>query len=639
MRSLIVLALLAASCKKDSGTSSPGAPPSTKEQDALWELAPSSAKLGIVVSGRGVAMIEGAWFAVRELIASARELEGVDDKLERELKRVIGTSDLKLSSLGLTADQGAALFMVDEEEVVVILPVVDREKFLDKVKGKKGPDHDRVKDMTCTQVGERYACAKPKSLLDKLGKGKLFERLEPVGARGDIEIAGTIPTERGKAPRIAAVGQLGRGAIVVRGEIDGIPDKVADMFEKPFKPRSDGNKTSGFASFDPRPFLDKVPRGKVVRGVTTTDLAEAIAGPITVTTPNGAPTVDIRVPLSDVEPFEKLISRCDEIRPLAKLGAKADDDMCRLTLPEVGLEVEAWIDGKQLRIGRKKSSSSESSPMSTIGEEIADGEWSVASWGHGTMFAYDDAPFLQSIGTTRAPTESLISVRAIAMVSEIGLAAKVSGNKAKFIATVRTVWSNPDEVVARLTKIKIDDLLRGRTAKVVKEIASDHPNTPFAADHTAGPGGLVAMLAPIGIASAVAIPMFLDTMKKAKKSEAHVQLAKIEAAAKSYYHQNGTFPIGEVEATPARPCCGQSARNKCVPDPAVWSNRVWQSLDFQIDEEHLFQYAYRSDGKTFTATAIGDLDCDTVMIEYRAYGTAEGGQVRVHVIDPPPNSD
>jgi hypothetical protein len=36
---------------------------------------------------------------------------------------------------------------------------------------------------------------------------------------------------------------------------------------------------------------------------------------------------------------------------------------------------------------------------------------------------------------------------------------------------------------------------------------------------------------------------------------------------------------------------------------------VWQSLEFVVDGPFNFQYSYESDGKTFTATATGDVGC------------------------------
>ena len=73
--------------------------------------------------------------------------------------------------------------------------------------------------------------------------------------------------------------------------------------------------------------------------------------------------------------------------------------------------------------------------------------------------------------------------------------------------------------------------------------------------------------------------------------------------------------------------------------PADWSDPVWQALDFQIDHPTLFQYSYASDGTSFNATAVGDLDCDGTFITYTLSGTAENGNVQVKLTEPPPNSD
>jgi len=85
--------------------------------------------------------------------------------------------------------------------------------------------------------------------------------------------------------------------------------------------------------------------------------------------------------------------------------------------------------------------------------------------------------------------------------------------------------------------------------------------------------------------------------------------------------------------TPAATCC-QGAGAKCAVDANAWKDPVWQALDFQIDEAHLFQYSYESDGKTFTALAVGDLDCDTQMITYTLKGTSENGNPAVQMTEP-----
>jgi hypothetical protein len=66
---------------------------------------------------------------------------------------------------------------------------------------------------------------------------------------------------------------------------------------------------------------------------------------------------------------------------------------------------------------------------------------------------------------------------------------------------------------------------------------------------------------------------------------------------------------------------------------------VWVALDFQIDHPNLFQYNYRSDGTTFHAEAIGDLDCDGTFVTYTLDGSAPNGNPQILLTEPPPNSD
>jgi hypothetical protein len=132
----------------------------------------------------------------------------------------------------------------------------------------------------------------------------------------------------------------------------------------------------------------------------------------------------------------------------------------------------------------------------------------------------------------------------------------------------------------------------------------------------------------------------LGYKKKAKKSEAMIQLDKISKRAKEEFHVNGAFPVAKLALTPGETCCVQDheMKKKCAPKASNWSGD-WRKLDFSIDEPHYFQYSYESDGKTFTAKAVGDLDCDTTMITYEAQGSALDGKPSVQITEPAPNSD
>ena len=76
---------------------------------------------------------------------------------------------------------------------------------------------------------------------------------------------------------------------------------------------------------------------------------------------------------------------------------------------------------------------------------------------------------------------------------------------------------------------------------------------------------LMIVVAIIGILAAVAIPAFMDYMKKSKRSEAELNLNKIGKNTKAYYIENQAFPTGTEGLTPATACC-DGAGKKCPVD-------------------------------------------------------------------------
>jgi hypothetical protein len=132
-------------------------------------------------------------------------------------------------------------------------------------------------------------------------------------------------------------------------------------------------------------------------------------------------------------------------------------------------------------------------------------------------------------------------------------------------------------------------------------------------------------------------------MKKAKKTEALVQLDKIGKRAIEEYVTNATFPTAAAPLTPSTPCCTQNAggKRKCAVSAADWSASEWRALDFSLDKEFQFQYSYTpgGGGTTFVAQAVGDLDCDGTAITYEIRGEAAGGMPTTKIFEPPPNAD
>jgi prepilin-type N-terminal cleavage/methylation domain-containing protein len=154
---------------------------------------------------------------------------------------------------------------------------------------------------------------------------------------------------------------------------------------------------------------------------------------------------------------------------------------------------------------------------------------------------------------------------------------------------------------------------------------------------------LMIVVAIIGILAAVAIPAFMDYMKRSKKTEASLQLNKIGKNSKRVYSENSAYVSGTVTATPAKPgsggCCG-GPNNHCAAVPATFAaDATWKQLDFQIDEPSLFYYSYTGTATAFTALATGDLDCDGVEIIYTLTGTATNGNPAVQITEPAVNAD
>ena len=63
---------------------------------------------------------------------------------------------------------------------------------------------------------------------------------------------------------------------------------------------------------------------------------------------------------------------------------------------------------------------------------------------------------------------------------------------------------------------------------------------------------------------------------------------------------------------------------KCPVDAAAWKDPVWTALEFSIDEPSAYHFSYESDGKTFTALAVGDRDCDQQNATFTLKGTPDG---------------
>src|SRR5262249_39742749 len=137
-------------------------------------------------------------------------------------------------------------------------------------------------------------------------------------------------------------------------------------------------------------------------------------------------------------------------------------------------------------------------------------------------------------------------VRVASTLNEVAAAARVDGNAVKFVIGVRTMWSNPDDVVKKISAINPDDVLNGKGAAAVKPIADGASGSPFAADVSAGGSGMFVPMAIVGMLAAVAIPAFVDYTRKSKRTGAELMLNRIGKNLKVYYITQAKFPVGDT---------------------------------------------------------------------------------------------
>jgi hypothetical protein len=127
----------------------------------------------------------------------------------------------------------------------------------------------------------------------------------------------------------------------------------------------------------------------------------------------------------------------------------------------------------------------------------------------------------------------------------------------------------------------------------------------------------------------------MNYMQKPKRSEAELSLNQIAKSLKVYHAVNSKLPAGDSPLTPPDSCCF-GPNHKCAGGPAEWQAPIWKELEYEIDEPHLMQYRYHSDGTTAVVEAISDLDCDGDTGTWLLQVTTTSGSVSSTITRPVP---
>lgn len=188
---------------------------------------------------------------------------------------------------------------------------------------------------------------------------------------------------------------------------------------------------------------------------------------------------------------------------------------------------------------------------------------------------------------------------------------------------------------------------------------------------------LMIVVAILGILAAIAIPAMSKYMKRAKTSEAKVQIAKLFDATSAYFLEEhvpltktnlavlgakgakgtlGTQPLhycpANVSKKPGfnkdaksgltpKTACSKGPGGRCDPGGTGyamtdWSeNGVWLGLTFQMEQPHYYQYDFTGLNATsgfgqcqFIVKAVGDLDGNGTTSTFQRRGAASKDGIR-----------
>ena len=516
----IVLALAAAcdsSSKLDAVTSGGG--DSGADCDALWDLAPAGTEIGVVASPRGLGLMLDA-FGTFARLTQTPDFASLAPELDAITAALFGAPGASPADAGISRDLGFAMF-VTPGGVIAVMPVVDRDKFVASKHGTRGtagsaaiagsadPTDDDIRGSTCRLMKTRYVCASSPSLFVLVGTGSLRGKPQLAGGRGDVELyAPQIPLFGGAPGDGALVAQLSRGELALRGMWTGAPGGGLGKQIGVVAPRVDATGASGFAAGNASALVQGLPPFPVAGGVTVDQVAQSLAGPVSIVIPSGSLDLQLRAPLTDPQPLTTALAHCSELAQIGlDLVADQPKNACRFRIQTAAsLELDAWVDAatKELRLGAHRDQAAHGviDAPTAIGRELATGDWTAVIWGRGTM--------LSSAGITPTavppPPDAAAAIHAIALVDELGAGLRIDKNGIAFRGVLRTVWANPPELASQLVAISGADIARGTAIAPAAVVAATSPGTPFATDFAAGQGGLILPAAVLGLASAILVP-------------------------------------------------------------------------------------------------------------------------------------
>ena len=116
--------------------------------------------------------------------------------------------------------------------------------------------------------------------------------------------------------------------------------------------------------------------------------------------------------------------------------------------------------------------------------------------------------------------------------------------------------------------------------------------------------------------------------EKVRTRESDELLTYLADRVAAHVAATGRVPAEPAAQTPGTSCCDQGGA--CAVDPSLWKTPAWQALQFSVDDESRFTYAYLPDpsGRSAIVRAVGDVDCDGVVATYEIEVRVDGEGVK-----------
>lgn len=677
---LAALLLSGSSCSRNSKY--PRQAFDTAANDALWALAPAGTKVGIVIAPGTGPLLAAAWAEVERSASRWPAMQKALGELRSESPPEVFDAEARVR-MGIDIARGAAVFMIAEDDGVMVLPVVDRAAFRKRMgattEEASGTTVDVLDDLRCQDISGHYACARNATLLATLGKSDALARhvaARPAARRGSVEFELDLdflePEERQEIAGIVADAttvqgavQLAPGVLTVRAYLGGKPShplaqtalQTPDTLSRQVAKSQPGGFLRVRVPLDTQTAAGVAALAQALGLTVDSSALAGITGEVVLVSASGdVLDISLQVGAKDGKALQPIVTQlCQMAQGVAgpvPVGMDGDRCVARIEpklLEQAGVPMGMGIERPLeialatsdtaliVRVSMAGKTRAKGADMTAVGRELLTEPWQVALWSHGNILrrmqsvpVTKPAELLAELGEAAEAAKGAIWV--LAHLDEMGWGLAVREDGIHTVFHIGTHWANPDDVL-RAYQALLERMLTGVEIEAdLAALAGKHPDTPLGQGYQAGPGGSMIILATTGGLAAVAIPAFTKYMERAKSSEAELLIKRIHDGAHAYYHypeQTSLAPEPKhllresVGPTPPAGACCATGTGKCAPDPALWSHPAWQALQFSIEDAHYYSYQYEvlDGGKAFVARAIGDLDCDGVFSTFELEGT------------------